>query len=200
MEKIILDFKGPFRWHGSPEEVVFSQEVANYPGIYLWCVEQPSGYLVYYVGETAAAFKDRFKSHTRSFFQGEYGIWSANEFVQGTRVEVWPGKWRTANKEGWSYEFIQRSPELIPKLVEFLGAIRIFLAPLKTERLIRQRIESALAAELKRKPGPIGSFIDADLRHGGRIINGERLLVEINTPAPFQGIPAELEVTISRSA
>jgi hypothetical protein len=196
LDRIILDFKGPFLWHGVSEEVVFFQEVADQPGIYLWCVEQQQGFLIYYVGETGGAFKDRFKSHTSSFFRGEYGIWSAGEFLQGKRVDVWPGRWRTTNKAGWPYEFIQRSPELIPKLIEFLGTIRIFLAPLEAEKLIRQKIESAVAAHLKNQSEPLGSFIDADIRHSGQSPKSRPLFVELNSPVPIQGLPATLNVQI----
>lgn len=196
MDKITLDFKGPFRWHGASKEVVFFQEAADQPGIYLWCVEQPLGYLIYYVGETGGAFKDRFKSHSRLFFRGEYGIWSAKEFLLGKRVSVWPGKWRTTNKNGWPYEFIQRSPELTPKLIEFLGTMRIFLAPLKAEPIIRQRVESAISAYLQSQPEPLGSFIDADIRHSGPPRRGRPLLVEINMPVPVQGLPPSLEAQI----
>ena len=196
MDRILLDFKGPFRWHGASEEVVFFQEPANQPGIYVWCVEQPQGYLIYYVGETGGAFRERLRSHTSKFFRGEYGIWSADEFIQGKKVEVWPGKWRTTNKEGWTYEFIQRSPGLTPKLIEFLGTMRIFLAPLNAEPLIRQKIESRITTYLKNLPEPLGSFIDADTRHKARPRKSQSLLVEMNFPVPIQGLPPSLEVQI----
>ena len=198
MEKIVLNFQGPFRWHGSLEEVVFSQEgIIDQPGIYLWCAEQPQGYLVYYVGETGVSFKYRFEGHAKSYYSGEYSFLNTNEFVQGKRVVVWWGKLRM--KENWASEFNQKSQELVPKLVEFLGVMRIFLAPLNVERNIRQKIESTIAAYLKKQPEPIGSFIDADLRHSRDITNGEKFLVEINSPSLIQGIPSVLDVQIKKT-
>jgi hypothetical protein len=198
MEKIVLNFQGPFRWHGSLEEVVFSQEgIIDQPGIYLWCAEQPQGYLVYYVGETGVSFKYRFEGHAKSYYCGEYSFLNTDEFVQGKRVVVWWGKLRM--KENWASEFNQKSQELIPKLVEFLGVMRIFLAPLNVERNIRQRIESTIAAHLKKQPEPIGSFIDADRRHSRELVNNEKILVEVNTPRPIQGISPIFEVQIPKT-
>jgi hypothetical protein len=196
MEKIILDFQGPFRWHGSPD--LFSQEIAKQKGIYLWTVEQPHGHLVYYVGETSTSFKNRFENHLKSYLSGEYGIPDANDFLQGkSKTWVWPAKWRVPDK--WPAEFIQRISEIMPKLVELLGVMKIFVAPLLVETHVRQRIESTLAAYLKKQPEPIGSFIDADLRHSRDITNGDKFFVEINSPSLIQGIPSVLDVQIKKN-
>jgi len=200
MEKIVLDFKGPFRWHGSPEKVLFTQEIAKLSGIYLWTVEQPQGHLVYYVGETGTSFKNRFENHLKSYLSGEYGIPNVEDFLKGnSRNWVWPARWRPP-KNRWPAEFIRRISEIMPKLVEFLAVLKIFVAPLQVETYTRQRIESRLAWYLNGKSGDHdeNSFIDADLRNWKDIPGGEKILVEINTPYPIQGIPRVLEVQIKK--
>ncbi len=64
MRRLGLEFSGPFAWvHTGDAEFIMDSEKAEKHGVYLWAVDAPDGFLVWYVGQTRTSFKQRIKEH-----------------------------------------------------------------------------------------------------------------------------------------
>ena len=193
---IRLDFTGPFRWFGTPDQVLFNQPVADQSGIYIWGVMRPNGLLIYYVGETGKSFKARHKAHLREYLNGYWVVYNPDTFVNGNKEIIWGGlkQSKKCGPEEWS----NRKEELTPKIKSFLSTLYIFFAPITLEKLVRQRIESAIAAYLKSQEHPIGKFIDPDMNHLGKPNLSELSHVDIHFPMNVLGLPTSLDVFLPK--
>ncbi len=73
--EIVVEFHGPFSWHGSEEApCIFSSDMGEKSGVYLWTVKYKDGDLVYYVGETGRKFSVRMLEHFREHMSEGYPI------------------------------------------------------------------------------------------------------------------------------
>jgi len=61
--------------------------------------------------------------------------------------------------------FADKYVELAPVIKEYLETLDIFIAPIQTNKRIRQRIEGAIAFSLREQPPPIGPFMSEDVRY-----------------------------------
>lgn len=194
---IRLDFVGPFSWPGTPNQVNFNLPIAEQCGIYIWGVISPNGLLVYYVGETGKSFKARHRVHFREYLNGYWVVFDPNAFLNGKREIIWGGlkQSKKCSPEEWHH----RKEELTPKIKSYLSTLSIFLAPINLETLVRQRIESAIAAHLKSQEYPIGKFIDADMRHLGKPNLSELSYIDIHFPISVLGLPTRLDVFLPKN-
>jgi hypothetical protein len=62
---------------------VFKAAAASSPGIYLWTVDTKDGHLIYYVGETGSAFRQRVRQHWCAQMAGMYHIYDLEQFALG---------------------------------------------------------------------------------------------------------------------
>ena len=193
---IRLDFIGPFRWFGTPDQVLFNQPVADQYGIYIWGVVRPNGLLVYYVGETGKSFKERHRVHLREYLKGYWVVFDPDAFANGNREIIWGGLEQSTkcSPEGWN----ERKEELTPKIKSYLNTLCVFFAPITLRTLVRQRIESAIAAHIKSQEHPIGKFIDADMRHLGKPNLSELSRIDIHFPNSVLGLPTYLDVYLPK--
>ena len=68
-----LEFSGPFCWLSSdPATSIFEAAAVRAAGIYLWTVDTQDGYVIYYVGETGAEFRQRLRQHWCEQMAGMY--------------------------------------------------------------------------------------------------------------------------------
>ncbi len=164
--------------------------------VYIWDVVRPNGLLVYYVGETRKSFKARHRVHLREYLNGYWVVFDADAFANGSREIVWGGLKQSTkcSPEEWN----ERKEELKPKIKSYLDTLCMFLAPNTLETLVRQRIESAIAAHLKSQEHPIGKFIDADMRHLGKPNIGELSRIDIHFPRNVLGLPTCLDVFLPK--
>ena len=187
-----IQLHGPFRWFGSNGDVLFTQEVAGSPGIYIWAVPYESGFMTYYVGETGRSFRQRMKEHVKEYFSGMYRVFDPGEFASGRKVLLWDGMWR-AGEEHRLADFVSRLPELSKCIAQLLDSMRIFLGPLDVPTHTRRRIEAALAKHLYEQPGVVGQFQDSDLVYRGRSADQEPLLVRFCSGAQIMGLGEIIE-------
>jgi hypothetical protein len=187
---LTLAFLGPYSWPGhAGAPSIFESEAGGLRGIYLWTIEQPTGDLVYYVGETGRTFAVRMEEHYREHTAGFYTLNDPNAFRSGRRELGWAGKWHP--QFAGRVPCVQRWRDLAPVIDELTSTYRFFLAPLDAPSRVRQRIESALVLLLYAGEPQIADFQEVGMRVRPRWVNEEELVCRVETSAPLLGVPAE---------
>ncbi|MCZ6688107.1 MAG: hypothetical protein O7H41_00685 [Planctomycetota bacterium] len=188
-----VSLHGPFQWlTADAPDYLFSSEVVDHPGIYLWTVPHSEGDLVYYVGETGRPFRQRLQEHVVSYLAGMYRIYDPAEFAEGRKELLWPGMSR---KPGLAQaaEYLERSAEIAPALRKLLGLLRFNLLPFEGESRPRKRIEAAIALHLRAQPGVVGAFQESDIHYSGKTSEEEPPAVEFVGYETIQGLAASLQ-------
>lgn len=186
-----LKWRGPFRWYGKDDDVLFGRQEVKRAGIYLWTIPFEKQYLTYYVGETGRSFAVRFTEHTREYLSGLYRLYDPPSFAKGTKVLLWEGMWKPGTRDRMG-EFLNQFSKLAPVIHELLRLFRIFIAPLDAESRIRQRIEAAVAHRLYQSPGLIGEFQDQDIRYSPRRSDEKPISIKMSLSEPILGLGDEL--------
>jgi hypothetical protein len=137
-------FHGPYRFLSGGYSV-FSHEDSENQGIYLWTVPMDGYYLPYYVGETGISFRYRLQEHIKGYLSGVYRVYDPSEFIKGRKNLVWGGMWLPGTKDNMP-QFLDQYLDMVQKIYDLIGSIRIFLAPIQVETRIRKRIEGAIAS------------------------------------------------------
>lgn len=134
-DELKLSMIGPFSW-----TELLTKDEADGAGVYLWVVPYKDAFRIYYVGETGRSFNERHAEHTVFQLSGQYHI---NEFRDGEKEMLWPGNLK--NEPEKLAEYIDRG--LTEANARLMKDMHFFLIPTDCERRLRQRIESAIAAE-----------------------------------------------------
>jgi hypothetical protein len=61
--------------------MLFAQQTAQPPGIYLWTIPFEEQYLTYYVGETGRNFVARHTEHVQCYLHGLYRVYDPQLFA-----------------------------------------------------------------------------------------------------------------------
>lgn len=192
--QIDLTFEGPYSLLRDGEVPrVHDAPAGAQPGIYLWGVDTPDGFLVSHVGETGRSFRARFTEHLRDQLAGMYPIPEPRAYARGVRGELlWRGLIgpdREIGPEG----FIARLGELAPRQQAYARAVRLMIAPFDGARDARLRVEAALADHLRAQAGPVADFLEPGIRYDRTPLEVD-LTVRFRCDSPIRGLPAELEV------
>jgi hypothetical protein len=187
---VTLEFLGPFSWLSSdPATSIFEAAAARTAGIYLWTVDTPDGHLIYYVGETGVAFRQRLYQHLSQQLSGMYHIYEPGLFAVGQKHALWRGMYGRGRESGLAM-FVERLPTLAPALADFVRLLRFHLAPLACQTRLRRRIEAALAYHLSCQPGLVGAFQDAGIRYATKRTSEAPVEVLCRSSATLLGLPA----------
>ena len=152
-----------------------------------------SKYLVYYVGETGSSFANRLLQHVQSYLNGFYRVFDPEAFGKGEKVLIWGGMWKTDRREPKLIcDFIDRQPELVPKILLLLKQFRIFLAPVNEEKRIIERLEAEIARSINQQEGIVGRFQDSDIRYRPTRPTEQQLRVVMTFPQQIMGLNKEL--------
>jgi hypothetical protein len=193
-QDLVLRFAGPFGFVKHSGPLLFEQPVAQEPGLYLWTVPyRQGGYLVTYVGETGASFSQRFRDHLIQTVSGNYRIWDPDLQGQGKVLLLWHGLWQKGTREKLP-EYLDRLEEFAPIIRKRLQTEAVFVAPLRSERRLRQRVEGAIAEHIKAQPAPVSSLLPSDIRYYRRRADEEPVTVVIECRCHVHGLPRTLEV------
>jgi len=188
--KLIL--YGPYGLCGKHERIIFYEPIGEETGIYFWTVPYvQGGSIISYIGETGESFKKRFKDHMIHTAGGNYRIYDPDFEIQGIDRILWNGLWRKGTRDKMS-AFVSRLIELAPAIKKTLEHSEIYVAPLASERRIRQRIEGALADHIKAQPPPASSLLPTDVRYTKRWKDEEPLEVRISGADSLLGMPKDL--------
>jgi hypothetical protein len=195
MQIINVKFAGPFSWCGHNEVPSISKvEAGKKSGVYLWTIRVGEGELVYYVGETGRNFAQRMLEHFKEHMSGGYHLYEPQEFSQGRKVLLWPGRYGPG-KESSLAVFMQRFQELAPAIVGLVKLYRFYVAPLECEKRLCERIESELAMHLYEQPGIVGDFQDQGINYRPRRDDEEAAVqAMIQCESNLIGVPESLLV------
>ena len=195
MKQLEIQFYGPYRWYWTNDDSVLTTPMSNKKGVYLWAIPFEKKYLTYYVGETGRSFSARFLEHARDYLCGLYRVYDPDYFAEGKKILVWGGMWKPDRKEpSTMLEFLNRYSELSSIIYKFLKHIRFFLAPIDSEKRVRQRIEAAISERLSKQLGLIGEFQDSDIKYSPRRTEEKSILVSIEASEQILGLDNELLV------
>jgi hypothetical protein len=135
-----LRWKGPYVFFPQQNRlpVVFDAPEAAEPGLYLWTIESPDGYLVNYVGE-AGRGTSRIGSRLAEGI--EYYLCGGGEHNEGS-------KYVQGIREPYGFtlvDFMKELPRHTKEIYEVLLATRVFIAPIRCETDdVRKRVEAAV--------------------------------------------------------
>jgi len=192
-ECLEIQWYGPYKFYGNKDESVLLVPIGKRKGVYLWSIQYENKYLPYYVGETGVSFAIRSMQHIQSYLNGFYRVFDPREFVKGNKVLLWGGMWKSGRKGPDTLnEFLKNYLTLSPKILEFLGQLNLFLAPVDTDRRIRERIEAAISKKLIKQSGVVGKFQDHDIRYMPRRSEEESMRLGMRFSEPIIGLEEDL--------
>jgi hypothetical protein len=190
--KIELTLHGPFGLCGEHKRIIFYEDIGKEAGIYFWTVPYvQGGSIINYVGETGESFKKRLKDHMIHTAGGNYRICDPDFEIQGVERILWNGLWRKGTRDKMP-EFVSRLIELTPVIKKSLEQSEIYVAPLTSERRIRQRIEGAIADHVKAQAPPASSLLPKDIRYYKRRSDEEPVTVLLSGGDVLLGMPKYL--------
>jgi len=192
MEEIETVIEGPFGWIGA--DSVFISRIAARKGVYLFTAQTPKGHLVYYVGETGATFIERLAQHLQSYVIGQYHIYEAQSFSGGVKNLVFEGWMNKKPRRQARAEYLNAIEEYGPKMLEFIGCMKILLLPAEQETRTIERMEAGISLHLKRKPVPVGTFQDEGILYRPRKKSEEPLALRIGRFENILGLNECVEI------
>jgi hypothetical protein len=158
-----IRWQGPFSF--LPRQTApwaFEQSRTDFPGIYLWTVEQEGEFLVNYVGITKKAVSWRLQEHVEAYLSGQYKVYDPDRFVTGTKQAVYV-------PTGSVLDFVSRYGELAPQIFALLGAFRVFASPLEQNIDWMRRVETGIILALRGASDVVvRTFLDNE-----RVSNGD---------------------------
>lgn len=192
--KFIVDFIGPFSWHGQDNtKSIFNASEGKNSGIYLWTIEVEEGELVYYVGKTNRHFSKRLLEHFKEHLAGFYHINSPDDLKKGKRVSLWDGMY-LRYKSPKPDELFKIYPTISKQIVDVARIYHFYIAILKADRRILERIESAFANHLYKQGGMIGEFQEQGLNYRPRLPSEQPAIAYFRSSAKILGLPESLEI------
>lgn len=191
----MVNWHGPYSLIGKDAESVFTCLMSAEKGVYLFTIPFEGKYLVYYVGETGSSFANRLLQHVQSYLNGFYRVFDPEAFEKGEKILIWGGMWKTDRREPKLIcDFIDRQPELAPKILLLLKQFRIFLAPVNEEKRIIERLEAEIARSINQQEGIVGRFQDNDIRYRPTKPNEQQLRVVMTSSQQIMGLNEELNI------
>ena len=193
MTSIAVGFEGPFSLASRTHPLLFDQQIANEPGIYLWAIPYcKGGFLVSYIGETSVSFGQRIKDHVIQTMGGNYRICDPELLVQGQAKVLWNGLWRRGTRDK-VLEYLEQAEYLAPLARRELQITVVFAAPVRLTARMRRRVEGALAHDVKNQQPPVSSLLPADVRYHLRRPSEQPVRVEVSCAELVHGLPSFVE-------
>lgn len=187
-----IQFHGPYSMITESTDILAECPYANDAGIYLWAVQMKDGtYRVTYVGETGKGFYERTKEHLIHIMGGNYRIWDPVAMQEGRYEIAWNGLWKKETKNKFP-EFFSQYEVLAGTIKHYILIQNLFVAPLKADRRIRQRIEGALATTIRSDP-EASSLLPNDIRFFSRGKDEDLITVNLSFQNTIEGLPPTIE-------
>jgi hypothetical protein len=165
----------------------------------LWAIpfERENGFLTYYVGESHR-FAQRYSEHLQGYLSGYYRVYDPQSFAQGdAQVPIWGGTWKRDRRDPkYKLEFKKDYEKWSMIIHDFLGCMRIFLAPFEATKHIRERLEASIVKYLQGQGKLImeQDSIDITLEKGKRLPTEEPITVTLVCTEPILGFPKSLVI------
>ena len=187
-----LDLLGPYSLDGINIQSIFTAEISDKQGIYIWTTPYShGGYLVTYIGETGVTIGNRIKDHLIQTFGGNYRVCNPDQLIHGNVEIIWDGMWRKGTRDKMP-EFIDRAENILPMIIKSVSIEKIFAAELMTTQRIRRRIEGSIAQCIRSAQQPYSSLLPSDIRYSTRKDHENELIVNINHTRIIHGLPKRI--------
>jgi len=192
-----IKWYGVYRWYGQDCIFDLPRDLLNKQGVYLWTIPFEGRYLTYYVGETHR-FAQRFNGHLRDYQSGVYRVYDPQRFAQGdAKTPIWGGTWKRDRRDPkYKLEFTRDYEKWSMIIHDFLGHMRIFLAPFETDEHTRMRLEASVVAHLQAQ-GKLMMEQDSiadTLKTGARCSNESPISITMVCAEPILGFPKSLVI------
>ncbi len=190
MDNITISGFGPLGFLKSPS--ILEHPSGSQCGVYLWTVNIEENEFIYYVGETGKSFSQRMLGHLKAYISGSYVVLDAAHFAKGEKVILWRGMYMEGPKPS-ILDFVRHQEEYVAQVRSMLDLFNVWLLPTDCSRVVRRRIEGAIAAHLYHQPGLVGELQDKGIRYVKRKPNEDPVHVTIIAPRPIMGLPRSLD-------
>jgi hypothetical protein len=191
-----LQWKGPYCfWPTQICKSVFRSEYAKSPGLYLWTVKIGEAFLTNYVGISGKSIRDRLVEHVSKFLGGDYNVYDPSVFSQGKKKSIFlPVSSSKDFPKEYKVDFLERLPDLASKVFDMLESIRLFVGPLRVEKRLLERIESAIIKDIRKaEDKTVAEFID-NKRVSPRRPSEKEIVVLTKSHLPLLGLSDRLVV------
>ena len=130
------------------------------------------------------------KEHFKEHFAGFYHLYSPIEFARGEKICLWNGMYGATGEKSLQ-EFVRHYNELSEVIVKLAETYRFYVASIKCDKRILERIEAGIANHLYNSPN---NFQDVGIIYRPRWQSEEPLKAIIHSTCNLIGLPVSLEV------
>ena len=188
-----ITFEGPFYWVSEPGKTsILESKSCRQSGVYFWSINYQEKELVYYIGQTGRRFSSRLAEHFCQHASGGYHLYEPSAFLRGEKIQVWAGRF-DANQRTTIPDFLVHFDVLAPVIKQLAGIYRFWVAPMESDKRLRERFEAALSIHLYNQPGIVGAFQDQGIRYTPRWESEVPLKAKIINYDKFHGLPDILD-------
>jgi hypothetical protein len=189
-------FEGPLTVmpEGDPH-CLFTHDLADDNGIYLWTFPVNGKYRPWYVGQTTAGFATRISQHIQGCLSGQYEVVDLQKLAAGELIVAWHPQSGSRSWLASLPKYLEAHADVAPKVVEMLRHSRFFLANLGDDKRTLNRVEGAIGRYLKTaEQNSERRFFGPGLKLPSRITNDRplRLRISISRNVAIEGMPGEL--------
>jgi hypothetical protein len=190
LKEFYLEFCGPYKLIGE-DNLLWESHLANQHGIYIWTIEFEEKFYIEYIGETGKSFTERTKEHMYKTLGGNYHVLDIEKVkAEGKPIYSWEGN----GKEGFGH-FMNLYLDKAPKILEYISALNIFLAPFESEKRERKLIEGNLAKYIYNQNETVNRFSQKGLRYiYNRKDEENQFVAYLSSTIPIVGLPSIIEI------
>ena len=136
-----------------------------------------------YVGISSNTIAQRQAEHISQFLSGKYIYYDSESIKSGELKRIYH-----------PHDGIKCFIKNLPRLKAGLKEIKLFFVPLREDKILLERIESALIMELRNSDSEISRWMDNDRVSRSKQGNETEKQVNIILPANIQGMPKRILV------
>ncbi|MFZ4580521.1 MAG: hypothetical protein ACOYOB_19225 [Myxococcota bacterium] len=194
--EVHLDFQGPFALTEQPGvRCLFADPVAQTIGIYLWTVAVDGRERATYVGQTRRTFGQRMGEHVQGILCGAYAIQDPEALQRGVHTLLWAGDEGGKRWPATLPTFVARLPELAQGIREYLGVLRVHVAPLEGDVHLLSQVEGTLGRHFQRHPEQATHrFFSQGIKLPGAVAGERGVNLMVTSEGAVEGVPAGLNL------
>lgn len=187
-----VHFQGPFSLVDDGRyRCLFTAEIADLAGVYLWTINVGGEERTWYVGQTRRGFGERMNEHLSGILSGGYTTYDAEALSRGEHRLAsdaigleWPQS---------LLSFLRHYETLVPNLIGVIRLINIHVAPLPDDTRLYDRVEGAIGRHYKAHPDPqLRDFLMPGLRVPAAIPGEKPIRLVLSSEGAVAGLPQHI--------
>jgi hypothetical protein len=195
-----IKFAGPYIFFGSSKFISIYKCLPK-KGVYFWTSPYGKKQVINYVGTTNREFKIRMFEHAKAFLSGDYKIFDSDELKKGRPIQVWHGIYglEKGTKTGEFLckhleDFTSKHKELYPRIIELMKLYKIYIAEIKDERRLQERLEAAIYNCLYSQKGVVGECVEKGILFRSRRGKERPITFQLDFDKNIIGLPKRIEI------